>query len=58
MWRKEIELDSLTIGDFFGVKFETGIKSRWVGRFNVGSGVTGIGSIEECAENKSEPEKK
>lgn len=37
-------LNLLTFGDFFGVKFETGIKSKWVGRFKVGSGVTGIGS--------------
>lgn len=42
----------LTFGDFFGVKFETGIKSRCVGRFNVGSGVTGIGSMDEILKNE------
>lgn len=34
-----------TIVDFFALKSETGIRSRCVGRFNVGSGVTGIGSM-------------
>lgn len=34
-----------TMDDFFAVKSATiGIRSRCVGRFNVGSGVTGIGS--------------
>lgn len=42
-----ISQTQLTFDNFFELKFETGIKSKCVGRFNDGSGVTGIGSAKK-----------